>query len=100
MAYAPAPSIPRVMTRQARTTLAFCLSVALTGPFGLVIGPALAWFLNRRTDRLYPAAAAAARARGGPHYTFGQILALTACALWGLVGLFALAPSILLFWTA
>lgn len=95
MNYAPAPTAS-VMTPQARLTLCFCLAVLLTGPFGFVIGPALCRILRRRAERLQPAAAYAAAQRSAGHFNAGQLWAMTACGVWGVIGLVALVPTVLL----
>lgn len=94
MNYAAAPAVS-VMTPQARFTLCFCVAVILTGPFGYIIGPVLSRILRRRAERLYPAAARAAAQRSAGHFNAGQLWAITACGIWGIIGLVALLPSLL-----
>jgi len=91
--YAPA-STASVMTPQARFTLCFCVAVLLTGPFGLVIGPVLSRLLRRRAERLHPFAAGQARQRSGGHFNAGQIWAITACGIMGLIGALVMLPTV------
>nr|WP_229637899.1 hypothetical protein [Xanthomonas phaseoli] len=93
MSYQPVPTVS-VMTPQARFTLCFCIAVLLTGPFGLVLGPVVSRLFRRRAERLYPAAAHAAAQRSAGHFNAGQLWAITACGVFGLIGLVALAPSV------
>lgn len=95
MNYAPAPT-NSVMTPQARLTLCFCVAVLLTGPFGFIIGPVVSRVLRRRAERLHPVAAIAAEERSAGHFNAGQLWAITACGIWGIVGLLALLPTVLL----
>lgn len=94
MTYYPATPTVSVMTPQARFTLCFCVAVLLTGPFGLLIGPVLSRLLRRRAERLYPLAAAQARQRSAGHFNVGQIWAITACGLMGLVGALVMLPTV------
>lgn len=91
--YAPTSTVS-VMTPQARFTLCFCVAVLLTGPFGLVIGPVLSRLLRRRAERLHPLAAAQAQQRSAGHFNVGQIWAITACGLMGLIGVLVMLPSV------
>ena len=91
--YAPIPTVS-VMTPQARFTLCFCVAVLLTGPFGLVIGPVLSRLLRRRAERLHPFAAAQAQQRSAGHFNVGQIWAITACGLMGLIGALVVLPTV------
>ncbi|MGW8340918.1 hypothetical protein Xkhy_21330 [Xanthomonas axonopodis pv. khayae] len=93
MSYQPVPTVS-VMTPQARFTLCFCIAVLLTGPFGLVLGPVLSRLLRRKAERLYPGAAHAAAQRSAGHFNAGQLWAITACGVIGLISLVALAPSL------
>lgn len=93
MNYAPAPSVS-VMTPQARLTLCFCVAVMLAGPFGFIIGPVLSRILRRRAERLQPAAAYAAAERSAGHFNAGQLWAMTACGIWGFIGLIAMVPML------
>ncbi|WP_426683759.1 hypothetical protein ABFU84_08670 [Xanthomonas translucens pv. undulosa] len=93
MSYQPAPTVS-VMTPQARFTLCFCVAVFLTGPFGLVLGPVFSRLFRRRAERLYPAAARAAAQRSGGRFNWGQLWAITACGVVGLIGALALLPSL------
>nr|WP_238150341.1 hypothetical protein [Xanthomonas arboricola] len=95
MSYQPVPTVS-VMTPQARFTLCFCIAVLLTGPFGLIIGPVLSRLFRRRAERLYPTAAYAAAQRSAGHFNAGQLWAITACGVVGLIGLVALAPTLVL----
>lgn len=99
MSYQPGPTVS-VMTPQARFTLCFCVAVFLTGPFGLVLGPVVSRLFRRRAERLYPAAAHAAAQRSAGHFNAGQLWAITACGVVGLIGLVALAPTLLLLVTS
>ncbi|PPJ42322.1 MULTISPECIES: hypothetical protein [unclassified Pseudoxanthomonas] len=92
--YMPASTVS-VMTPQARFTLCVCVAVLLTGPFGLVIGPVLSRLLRRRAERLHPFAAAQAQQRSGGHFNVGQIWAITACGLMGLIGAIVMLPTAL-----
>lgn len=71
-----------------------CLMTLLVGPFGLVLGPLLARWANRRVARLYPNADMAARARS-QGYQFGQVSALIFCTVYALAGLVLLVPAML-----
>ncbi|KUF34290.1 hypothetical protein AO826_21075 [Xanthomonas phaseoli pv. manihotis] len=93
MSYQPVPTVS-VMTPQARFTLCFCIAVLLTGPFGLIIGPVASRLFRRRAERLHPAAAHAAALRSAGHFNAGQLWAITACGVFGLVGLVALLPAL------
>ncbi|ARR15416.1 hypothetical protein LN96_12860 [Xanthomonas citri pv. citri] len=93
MSYQPVPTVS-VMTPQARFTLCFCIAVLLTGPFGLIIGPVLSRLFRRRVERLHPTAAYAAAQRSAGHFNAGQLWAITACGVFGLIGLVALIPSL------
>lgn len=93
MNYAPPPTAS-VMTPQARLTLCFCVAVLLTGPFGFIIGPVMSRVLRRRAERLHPAAAHAAAERSAGHFNVGQLWAITACGVLGLIGLLALLPTV------
>ncbi|OEZ01241.1 hypothetical protein BIY45_07345 [Stenotrophomonas sp. BIIR7] len=93
MNHAPAPSTS-VMTPQARLTLCFCVAVLLTGPFGFIIGPVTSRLLRRRAERLQPVAARAAAERSAGHFNVGQLWAITACGVLGLIGLLALLPTV------
>lgn len=93
MSYQPVPTVS-VMTPQARFTLCFCIAVLLTGPFGLIIGPVLSRLFRRRAERLYPTAAHAAAQRSAGHFDAGQLWAITACGVFGLIGLVALMPAL------
>ncbi|MBO9757945.1 hypothetical protein [Xanthomonas phaseoli] len=93
MSYQPVPTVS-VMTPQARFTLCFCIAVLLTGPFGLIIGPVLSRLFRRRAERLYPTAAHAAAQRSAGHFNAGQLWAITACGVFGLIGLVALMPAL------
>ncbi|OWQ55752.1 hypothetical protein CEE61_13130 [Stenotrophomonas maltophilia] len=93
MNYAPAPTTS-VMTPQARLTLCFCVAVLLTGPFGFIIGPVMSRVLRRRAERLQPAAAYAAAQRSAGHFNVGQLWAITACGIWGFIGLIAMVPML------
>lgn len=95
MNYAPTPTAS-LMTPQARLTLCFCVAVMLTGPFGFIIGPVMSRLLRRRAERLHPAAAYAAAQRSAGHFNAGQLWAITACGIWGVIGLVALVPTVLL----
>lgn len=94
MTYYPATPTASVMTPQARFTLCLCVAVLLTGPFGLVIGPVLSRLLRRRAERLHPLAAAQAQQRSAGHFNVGQIWAITACGLMGLIGALVMLPTI------
>ncbi|WP_447896450.1 hypothetical protein [Stenotrophomonas acidaminiphila] len=91
--YAPTSTVS-VMTPQARFTLCFCVAVLLTGPFGLVVGPVLSRLLLRRAERLHPFAAAQARQRSAGHFNVGQIWAITACGIMGLIGALVMLPTV------
>lgn len=93
MSYQPVPTVS-VMTPQARFTLCFCIAVLLTGPFGLIIGPVLSRLFRRRAERLYPTAAHAAAQRSAGHFNAGQLWAIAACGVFGLIGLVALMPAL------
>lgn len=93
MNYAPA-STNSVMTPQARLTLCFCVAVLLTGPFGFIIGPVVSRVLRRRAERLHPVAAIAAEQRSAGHFNVGQLWAITACGIWGFIGLLAMVPML------
>jgi len=84
------------MSRQARFTLCFCVAVILLGPFGLIVGPLLSRYLNKRVQRLHPGAAMAAEARSGGHYNFGQLVAITACLVWAIIAAVAIVPTVVL----
>ncbi|MPT01352.1 MAG: hypothetical protein E2581_23090 [Pseudomonas sp.] len=94
MTYYPATPTASVMTPQARFTLCFCIAVLLTGPFGLVIGPVLSRLLRRRAERLHPLAAAQAQQRNAGHFNVGQIWAITACGIMGLIGALIMLPTV------
>ena len=94
MTYYVPTSTVSVMTPQARFTLCFSVAVLLTGPFGLVIGPVLSRLLRKRAERLHPFAASQAQQRSGGHFNVGQIWAITACGLMGLVGALILLPTV------
>ncbi|MCC5062334.1 hypothetical protein [Xanthomonas campestris] len=95
MSYQPVPTVS-VMTPQARFTLCFCVAVFLTGPFGLIIGPVASRLFRRRAERLHPTAAYAAAQRSAGHFNAGQLWAITACGVVGLISLVALVPTLFL----